>query len=79
MNKDTVKEVRIALIRREWTQGDLACKLGVSAAYLSLVLKGRRSVPALEDRILRELGVPGTGVGVKTSGEKQPVPVPSAG
>ena len=40
MDKDTVKEVRIALIQREWTQSDLAKQIGISAAYLSLVMKG---------------------------------------
>ena len=68
MDKDTVKEVRIALIRREWTQRDLARKLGVSAAYLSLVMKGRRSVPALEARMLMELGMSGFGSGTALSG-----------
>ena len=57
MDKDTVKEVRIALIRREWTQRDLARQIGVSAAYLSLVMKGHRSVPDLEVRILEALGL----------------------
>ncbi|MDA8110934.1 MAG: helix-turn-helix transcriptional regulator [Nitrospiraceae bacterium] len=47
------------MIRREWTQSDLARRLGISAAYLSLVMKGRRTVPVLESRILGELGVSG--------------------
>ncbi|MGC8530279.1 MAG: helix-turn-helix domain-containing protein [Leptospirillia bacterium] len=57
MDKDTVKEVRIALIRREWTQSELARQIGVSAAYLSLIMKGHRSVPDMEVRILETLGL----------------------
>ena len=57
MDKDTVKEVRIALIQREWTQSDLAKQIGISAAYLSLVMKGHRCVPDLEVRILEVLGL----------------------
>lgn len=45
MNEELVKEVKIALIRRGWNQGDLARKVGISQAYLSLVLKGGRDVP----------------------------------
>lgn len=55
MDKDTVKKVRIALVQREWTQRDLARQVGISAAYLSLVMKGHRCVPDLEVRILEML------------------------
>ncbi len=73
MDKDTVKKVRIELIRREWTQSDLAARLGVSPAYLSLVMKGRRSVPALESRILGEMGVSPQPVESSPSGSFSPV------
>jgi len=52
-----VKEVRIALVHREWTQSELARRVGISAAYLSLIMKGHRSVAGVERRILGELGL----------------------
>lgn len=57
MDEETVKEVKIALIRREWTQGDLSFHIGVSQAYLSLILNGRREVPWIEQRVLTALGL----------------------
>ncbi len=57
MDEETVKEVKIALIRRGWTQGDLSVRIGVSQAYLSLILNGRREVPWIEKRVLVALGL----------------------
>jgi transcriptional regulator with XRE-family HTH domain len=72
VNKDLVKEVRIELVRREWTQSELARRIGISAAYLSLIMKGRRSVEGVERRILRELGLEeGGGEGPQLSGDPE--------
>jgi transcriptional regulator with XRE-family HTH domain len=60
---DRVKEVKIALIRRGWNQGDLADSLGISQSYLSLLLKGRKEAPWIWKRIDEELGITGTGKG----------------
>ncbi len=57
MDEETVKEVKIALIRKGWTQGDLSAWIGVSQAYLSLVLNGHREVPWIEKRVSVALGL----------------------
>ena len=51
------KEVKIALIRRGWTQGDLAMSIGVSQAYVSIVMKNHRNVPWLWEAIQEKLGL----------------------
>ncbi len=67
MDEETVKEVKIALIRRGWTQGDLSSEIGVSPAYLSLVLRRHRDVPWIEKRICKALGLKAAGTGSQTS------------
>lgn len=61
LDNDRVKEVKIALILRGWTQGDLSGRVGISQAYLSLVLRGRREAPWVWGRIREELGLSGEG------------------
>lgn len=45
------KQVKIALIERNMTMGDLADELGISISYVSDLLKGKRSNQAQLDRI----------------------------
>lgn len=40
------KEVRIALIKKEWTLRDLADEMGITVPYLRDLLKGNRSTEA---------------------------------
>ena len=41
----TGSDVRQARKQRQWTQADLAAKLGVTQAYVSLLESDRRDVP----------------------------------
>jgi transcriptional regulator with XRE-family HTH domain len=71
LNIDRVKKIKIALIRRGWNQGDLSERLGISQAYLSLVLSGRRNVPWIWMRIFEELGLPRSGGRGPKMGDKE--------
>ena len=42
MNSLTIKQIKIALLLKNWTLGDLARKIGITPSYLSMILKGER-------------------------------------
>ncbi len=51
-------EVRVALVRRHVTQGEIAERLGISRQHLSAMLSGRRSrLPDAWEKLLDELGL----------------------
>lgn len=45
------RNVSIALARRGWQRKDLAKEMGISGAYLTDLLKGRRPSPTRYDQI----------------------------
>lgn len=45
------KEVKIALIKKDWSQARLAKEMGISPAYLGELLKGSRETPSRIDQI----------------------------
>ena len=51
-------EVRVAMVRRHVTQGEVAERLGISRQHLSAMLSGRRSrLPDAWEKLLDELGL----------------------
>jgi transcriptional regulator with XRE-family HTH domain len=49
-------EVRVAMVRRHVTQGEIAERLGISRQHLSAMLSGRRSrLPDAWEKLLDEL------------------------
>ena len=51
-------EVRVAMVRRHVTQGEIAERLGISRQHLSAMLGGRRSrLPDAWEKLLDELGL----------------------
>jgi transcriptional regulator with XRE-family HTH domain len=51
-------EVRVAMVRRHVTQGEIAERLGISRQHLSAMLSGRRSrLPDAWEKLLDELGL----------------------
>lgn len=75
MNDGIRRAVRISLADRNWSQTDLAEKIGVSRQYVSRIMQGQvGKIPPAWQRILEELGleliaVPkGTGLGSAFSG-----------
>lgn len=64
------RQVRDARQAREWTQTDLAEKLGVSQAYVSLLESNRRPVSRrLASRLVSVLGLPPTALPVLAKGD----------
>ena len=57
MSKDFRKEVKIRLIRKGWTQADLADALGLSAVYVNMLLRGVRKNPEQIKRIKEALEI----------------------
>lgn len=53
------KKVRKALIDRDMTAGDLADALGITASYVSDILKGSRKADAQRARIMEYLELKG--------------------
>lgn len=51
------KTVKKALIDRDMTMGTLADRLGISIAYVSDLIKGKRSNKGQIDRICSELNI----------------------
>lgn len=45
------KEVKIALIKKDWTQRELARQMGISIAYLRDLLQGNRTSEERLDQI----------------------------
>lgn len=65
MNRETLRAARE---KAGWTQANLARKLGVTQAYLSLMESGRRRVPLrLAHRLARLLDLPPTALPVMTT------------
>jgi transcriptional regulator with XRE-family HTH domain len=48
----------LELVRRNWTQADLARLLGVSRTAISLFFQGKQMPPRLAARIAQAMGVP---------------------
>jgi transcriptional regulator with XRE-family HTH domain len=64
------RQMREGRQAREWTQTDLAEKLGVSQAYVSLLESNQRPVPRrLASRLVSTLGLPPTALPVLAKGE----------
>jgi transcriptional regulator with XRE-family HTH domain len=51
----TVKQIRLALLLRDWTLGDLAKKIGVTPAYLSMIFTGKRKGVWVWEAVSKEL------------------------
>jgi transcriptional regulator with XRE-family HTH domain len=58
-------ELQIHLLRKGIKNKQLAEKLGVSQAYMSMFLNGQRSGKALRRRLVDELGFPPKVVGLE--------------
>lgn len=54
------KQVKIALIQKNMTMGDLAEQLGITISYVSDLLKGKRTNQVQIDRIREFLNLPDT-------------------
>jgi transcriptional regulator with XRE-family HTH domain len=66
-------ELRDARVGRKWNQADLAGRLGVSQAYVSLLESGQRPVPErLTRKLVSVLGLPASTLPVST--ESTPLP-----
>ena len=58
MTEHIREEVRVAMVRRHVTQGEIAERLGISRQHLSAMLSGRRSrLPDAWEKLLDELGL----------------------
>lgn len=55
--KEFRKEVKVCLIRKGWTQADLAEALGVSTVYVNMLLRGARRNTAQIKKIKEVLGI----------------------
>lgn len=51
----TVKQIKLALLLREWTLADLAQTIGVTPSYLSMVLNGKRKGEWVWEAVSKEL------------------------
>jgi transcriptional regulator with XRE-family HTH domain len=51
----TVKQIKLALLLREWTLVDLAKKIGVTPSYLSMIFTGKRKGVWVWEAVSREL------------------------
>lgn len=45
------KRVKIALVKKDWSQAKLAKEMGISPAYLGELLKGSRTTPSRIEQI----------------------------
>uniref|UniRef100_A0A7C3LTV9 XRE family transcriptional regulator n=1 Tax=Leptospirillum ferriphilum TaxID=178606 RepID=A0A7C3LTV9_9BACT len=57
MHPEGVKKIRLALVRKGWNQADLACRLGITPAYFSQIMNGRRTGVRVRRRIPLILGI----------------------
>ncbi len=57
MRPEGVKKIRLALVRKGWNQADLACRLGITPAYFSQIMNGRRIGVRVRRRIPLILGI----------------------
>ncbi|BAM06520.1 helix-turn-helix domain-containing protein [Leptospirillum ferrooxidans] len=51
----TVKQIKLALLLRDWTLADLAQMIGITPSYLSMVLNGKRKGQWVWEAASREL------------------------
>jgi transcriptional regulator with XRE-family HTH domain len=57
MRPEGVKKIRVALLKKGWSQEDLALHLGVTPAYVSQILNGRRHGIRIRRKIPALLGI----------------------
>ncbi|MHB1757599.1 MAG: helix-turn-helix domain-containing protein [Leptospirillum sp.] len=57
MDSLTIKQIKIALLLRDWTLGDLAREIGITPSYLSMVLKGKRKALWVWKAVSKELSL----------------------
>ncbi|AFS52731.1 MULTISPECIES: helix-turn-helix domain-containing protein [Leptospirillum] len=57
MHPEGVKKIRVALLKKGWKQEDLALHLGITPAYISQILNGRREGLRIRRKIPALLGI----------------------
>ena len=57
MRPEGVKKIRLELLKRGWNQEELALRLGITPAYISQILNGRRHGARVRRKIPALLGI----------------------